>query len=64
MTRSETMKRLRAEMNRTIEETSVVAREAKLRLENLDASNARAATRPGAARAPPNNARGSPSRAR
>ena len=38
MTRSETMKRLRAEMNRTIEETSVVAREAKLRLENLDAS--------------------------
>ena len=48
VTRSETMKRLRAEMNRTIEETSVVAREAKLRLENLDASNARAATRPGA----------------
>ena len=46
VTRSETMKRLRAEMNRTIEETSVVAREAKLRLENLDAAR-RAATRPG-----------------
>ena len=58
------MKRLRAEMNRTIEETSVVAREAKLRLENLDASNARPRLGPALARAPPNSARGSPSRAR
>ena len=37
MTRSETMKALRESMNGTIEEVSRVAREAKLRLENLDA---------------------------
>ena len=47
-TRGETMKRLRASMSAIIEETSVSAREAKLRLENLDAANARAMMRPGA----------------
>ena len=42
MTRSETMKALREEMNVTIEEVSRVAREAKLRLENLDEANSEA----------------------
>ena len=42
VTRSETMKTLRLTMNATIEDVSVVAREAKLRLENLDVANAEA----------------------
>lgn len=44
MTRSETMKVLRDDMNATIEEVSRVAREAKLRLENLDEVRLRFAT--------------------
>ena len=42
VTRSETMKTLRLTMNAIIEDVSVVAREAKLRLENLDIANAEA----------------------
>ena len=48
MTRSETMKKLRGEMNASIEEVSRVAREAKLRLENLDAANKEAVAEEGA----------------
>ena len=42
VTRSETMKTLRLTMKAIIEDVSVVAREAKLRLENLDIANAEA----------------------
>ena len=45
------MKTLRLTMNATIEDVSVVAREAKLRLENLDVANAEARKRRGAASA-------------
>mmetsp|Transcript_16013 Transcript_16013/g.39358 ORF Transcript_16013/g.39358 Transcript_16013/m.39358 type:complete len:328 (-) Transcript_16013:67-1050(-) len=47
VTRSEAMKVLRDDMNATIEEVSRVARESKLRLENLDEANAEAATEEG-----------------
>jgi syntaxin 1B/2/3 len=48
VTRSETMKTLRAAMNAIIEDVSVVAREAKLRLENLDLANESARSASGA----------------
>jgi syntaxin 1B/2/3 len=48
VTRSETMKTLRAAMNGIIEDVSIVAREAKLRLENLDIVNAEARLKEGA----------------
>lgn len=48
VTKSEAMKELRDGMNATIEDVQRVAREAKLRLENLDEANAEASKKKGA----------------